>query len=90
MRRVAMCRDARSCVRCVKGYSVNTLTSILVSMFYNGRTTVRPYKGLLVRFAELCDALADHRRTQQLDGNPNAALTEQIRQNISSLSNMDI
>ena len=44
-------------------------------MFYNGRTTVRPYKGLLVRFAELCDALADHRHTQQLDGNPNAALT---------------
>ena len=69
-----MCRDARSCVRCVKGYSVNTLTSILVSMFYNGRTTVRPYKGLLVRFAELCNTSADHRRTQQLDGTPPGVL----------------
>ena len=46
--RVTLCRDARSCVRCVKGYYINTLTSMLVSTFYNGRTTVRPYKGLLV------------------------------------------
>ena len=55
-----------------------------------GRTVVHPYKGLLVRFAELCNTSADHRRTQQLDSNPNAALTEQTRQNISSLSDMNI
>ena len=57
--RITLCRDARSSVHCVKGYSIVVLTGtdaravrpykgLLVSLYYNGRTTVRPYKGLFV------------------------------------------
>lgn len=47
-----MCSDARSCVRPVKGYSINTLASTLVLLYYNGRSAERPYKGLLVIFRD--------------------------------------
>lgn len=44
--------DARFClaggIRCIKGYSISILISILVSMFDNGRMTVRPYTSLFV------------------------------------------
>ena len=41
MIRITLCRDARSCVRCVKGYSIRGFNG-------DGRTTVRPYTGLHV------------------------------------------
>ena len=46
VRRVTICRDARSCVRCIKCYSVGLL-SVSVGSTTDAQT-VRPYKSLHV------------------------------------------
>lgn len=48
-------------VRCVKDYNVNTLTSILVSLCYNGHTDRASLRGLLVRSANLRELQRDTR-----------------------------
>ena len=46
------CRDARSSVRCVKGYGVRCINDSGLHVPFNGdgRTTVRPYISLHVKW----------------------------------------
>lgn len=52
-------------VRCVKDYNVNTLTSIFVSLCYNGRLPAKHFRaslhGLLVRSAKCRELQRDTR-----------------------------
>ncbi len=48
MLRVTRCRDARECQVGGRPSPLKETISILVLPFYNGRSTERPYTGLLV------------------------------------------